>query len=213
MKNLFKLFTLLSLLGMMGLNATVATAANTPKVKNIRIREVADGNNPNSYKIVVVVKHDDADQVYNVGLTIEPIGKSPEPSAKSFKLTNSGKDKKRYVNTDLTFKTSSLDFEYLVTATMYDAKGNKVGEPETAWVTVDAKGDDHEPDPCNSKVTMDGATYTSTFDEKGNQQLHVDLPLKVKNANPSISFYNKIKWTYATHYRNNKTGYIWYNKY
>jgi hypothetical protein len=209
MKKLFKLFTLIGLLCMVGLNATAATFANTPKVKNIRVREIVDSNNGTSYKIVVVVKHDDADQVAYVEVTVDPIDKSPEPSAKSFTLKPVNNNENRFVSTDLTFKTSALDFEYRVTATMYDEKGNKVGEPETAWVTVDAKGENHEPDACNSKLTMDGATIKSTADEKGNQNIHFDLPLQAKKGNPSVSFYKMTEWTHvAITHSNAKTGYI-----
>ncbi len=207
MKKLFKFYTAIVLFFAMGLNATAATLGNTPKIKNIRVGETGYSSANPIHSIIVNTSNNA--EATNVGVTIEPIGKSPEPSAKSFTLKPVNKNENRFVSTDLTFKTSALDFEYRVTATMYDEKGNKVGEPETAWVTVDAKGENHEPDACNSKLTMDGATITSTFDEKGNQNIHFDLPLQVKKGNPSVSFFKMTEWTHvAITHSNAKTGYI-----
>ncbi len=126
--------------------APLPLPANTPKVKNIRIREIVDGTGGTSYKIVVVVKHDDADDVASVEVGLTPGSpSSPAPSGPvfnlPFKAENSAKNKKRYVNKDLTFGSSALGKEYVATVTMKDANGATVGAVETINVTVTDKAD------------------------------------------------------------------------
>ncbi len=126
--------------------APLPMPANTPKVKNIRIREIVGGDSTVSYKIVVVVKHDDADDVASVEVGLTPVSpSSPVPSSTSFNLPfkaeNSAKNKKRYVNKDITFSTSPLGLGYIATVTMKDANGATVGAVETINVTVTDKAD------------------------------------------------------------------------
>lgn len=135
--------------------APLPLPANTPKVKNIRIREIVGGDSTVSYKIVVVVKHDDADQVMSVEVGLTPASpSSPTPSSPvfnlPFKAENSAKNKKRYVNKEITFGSSALGKEYVATVTMKDASGATVGAVETINVTVTDKAD----------VVTDPATVT-----------------------------------------------------
>ncbi len=119
--------------------------ANTPKIKNIRVREL-DTAGGTSYKIVVVVKHDDLDQVNSVEVGLTPSSpSSPAPSSPvfslPFKAENSAKNKKRYVNKDISFGSSALGKGYVATVTMKDASGATVGAVETINVTVTDKAD------------------------------------------------------------------------
>ena len=128
---------------------------NTPKIKNIRIREIVGGDSTVSYKIVVVVKHDDADQVASVDVVLTPLSPaSPAPSNPvfnlPFKAENSAKNKKRYVNKDIMFPSSPLGLGYVATVTLKDANGATVGAVETINVTVTDKAD----------VVTDPATVT-----------------------------------------------------
>jgi hypothetical protein len=58
-----------SLLLALALGAPSAQAANTPKIKNIRVRDLADTGS--TYRVVVIVKHDDLDEVANVAASVE----------------------------------------------------------------------------------------------------------------------------------------------
>ncbi len=124
--------------------APLPLPANTPKIKNIRVREIT--NDTTNYKIVVIVKHDDADQVASVEVGLTPISPSgPMPSATTFNLAydgaNSAKNKKRYVNKDIMFPSSPLGLGYIATVTLKDANGATVGAVETINVTVTDKAD------------------------------------------------------------------------
>lgn len=134
--------------------------ANIPKIKNVRVRQL-DNNGNVSYKIVVVVKNDDNDEVANVAAVLSPATpESPAPSPSNvvcvFKKEVSDKNKKRYVNKDLTFASDSLDFEYNVTATMKNASGGTVGTPVTRTVAVEDKDDDELPTVSNIRITKTG---------------------------------------------------------
>ncbi len=120
--------------------------ANIPKIKNIRIREVVGGTGNVSYKVVVVVKHDDLDEVANVEVALTPASPSspaPTPSLNvlPFKAENSAKNKKRYVNKDITFAAGALGNEYDATVAMKRANGTTIGAVETIRVTVTDKAD------------------------------------------------------------------------
>ncbi len=122
--------------------------ANVPKIKNIRVRDLAEtGMGAGSiYKVVVVVKHDDLDEVASVEVGLTPASpSSPAPSTTTYILAydaqNSAKNKKRYVNNSITFASAALGQEYVATVTFKDANGATVGAVETINVTVTDKAD------------------------------------------------------------------------
>ena len=145
--------------------------ANVPKIKNIRVRQVDNGGTV-GYKVVVVVKGDDADEVANVDAALTPAStESPAPNPSNvvciFKAENSAKNKKRYVNNTITFASDALDSDYSVTATMKKANGATIGTPVTTVTAVEDKDDDETP----GTAVIGSATITQTRAGSGFQYL------------------------------------------
>lgn len=138
MKTYFKTFTLSLLCAILGQSVMARTNANYPKIKNISVTQ-SQVSDYYSYRIVIIVKGDDNDEVAGMKVEIEPGDeKSPKPLYSSYTLqldkNLSTKTEKYFYSTpcDLTAekgvclfdgKKSLLGLKYQVKATMYNAEG------------------------------------------------------------------------------------------
>ncbi len=197
---------LVGLIGMMDFNANASTYANGPKIKDVKLSLLSDEVNNNGtqeFKLVIIVKGDDKDEVANVAVELEATGNAPTLSTSkviaTFKKNSSTTNKKRYVNKDITFSKDALGQEYNIKLTMMDENGKTIGSAINEKVTAENDGkatnavdkviDDKEsnPDSCDTKyklkelgftTTNSGGLYIIKFDfnlEKGS-----DVPTKTK---------------------------------
>lgn len=137
------------------------------------------------YRVVIIVKGDDNDEVANVAAVKvqfnEPFT-GPKPNVTELMLINSTEKPKRFtVTCDCTAergiclfngKESVAGQTYNITATMLDSKGNVLGKPETLNITFESETDKTEPVVQSTRLfSIDGGktwNYEAVIKDKAN---------------------------------------------
>ena len=149
------------------------------------------------YKVVIIVKGDDNDDVANVAAVKvqfnEPFT-GTKPNISELMLVNSKENPQRFtVTCDLSVENGICLFDgkesvvgqtYNITASMVDIKGNIIGEPQTFDITVEGNTD--EP------TSVKSLQITETFDENGFPE-H-DITAVLSNINLKKYGYMEVKF-------------------
>ncbi|MCB0737247.1 MAG: hypothetical protein KDC92_07020 [Bacteroidetes bacterium] len=194
----FLALTLTASMFLMGISDAYATY--TPKIKNIRIRQTTESN-AGSYKIVVIVKHDDADEVANVETQLSPVDNGPDVSGSTIKMSldkSASTKSEKFYTAEVKFKGDADGYEYEVVAVMKDAKGGKVGSVYTDYNVIgkDDTANENSYSECKSTFKMDKSELTTAsvngifavniqfvFDSKFDQPEYAVAAVKLQDCN------------------------------
>ena len=201
MKTLFKkALSLILTASMVILSVSDASATYTPKIKNIRIRQTTE-THPGTYKIVVIVKHDDNDEVANVETQLTAVDKGPDASGGTIKMSldkSASTKSEKYYTAEVKFKADPTGYEYEVVAVMKDAKGGKIGSIYTDYNVIgkDDTANENSYSECKSTFKLDKSALTTassngifavniqfSFDAKFDQPEYAVAAVKLQDCN------------------------------
>ena len=152
MKILLKSLMLLGFVGFLSSNTLAQSKGKVPHVESAHIREVVGSTGLLSYRVVIIVKGDDNDEVASITTSIVPKNpNNPKTCFSTYTLNldkNLSTKKAKYysVPCDITAergiclfngKESMLGMPYILTASFLNVKGLKVAPPVTETVIID----------------------------------------------------------------------------
>lgn len=163
MKNKLNLIPkFLGLTTLLLVNLFVTSAFAGEKSPTVKIQKVVQLDGAYTFKIVVIVKHDDADQVANVKTEITATDKGPSPVSKEVKLSlDKTKDQKDVYSGEIKFDKSPIGFTYEITAIMLDKSGNTYKNWESSTEKVTLEQD------CKTNFRLDNKVQISITNSNG----------------------------------------------